>query len=545
MPANTNISHLDRLETIKYNISGKGDNIDVKNITQFIALKKEIQRDIAFYTYYEMLPGERPDTVSQKLYDTPEFYWTFFLLNDHLKSGLNNWYLTDNQLEKYLAKEYDPYFWVSGTVGGHANNSIFSQSRSQELYQIPLDEKYLPHLSITFEKFPTGFSSAEYTPVAYDHTSLKIKYYDHSRVGLIVHKPSSLQYITAELTGPGDETQLLLSPDEGISEFSLDLIGGSGGKAPFEDYAGGVITQASNKTDDYIDRLNNSNNIVFSAGRWAIGKRGNNITLKVVEFKDAWSYEPGIIKKPIISKTETGRDLITFYCSPKTTIAQFVNFINALQFDQNYKHENSTWEFWEEELTTPIARLAITHDQSYLGWEWQRECAKLRLKGWNSSGEGIINPGPYIDPVPIGVDERCATIFDNFTSFDNQRSAVYFNSHMFFSTSELRNAIHSMYETVQWSPALPAPGAYNNLSEEEKAQFEDDLILEKSPLDFSEIILRETLSPTYNLPETKTYEELETEKNESHRKLRVARPEMVIELSQKYSELLNLNAPIN
>ena len=49
MPANTNISHLDRLETIKYNISGKGDNIDVKNITQFIALKKEIQRDIAFY----------------------------------------------------------------------------------------------------------------------------------------------------------------------------------------------------------------------------------------------------------------------------------------------------------------------------------------------------------------------------------------------------------------------------------------------------------------------------------------------------------------
>ena len=39
------------------------------------------------YQEYYIQPGERPDQVSQKLYNTPEFHWTFYLMNDNIREG--------------------------------------------------------------------------------------------------------------------------------------------------------------------------------------------------------------------------------------------------------------------------------------------------------------------------------------------------------------------------------------------------------------------------------------------------------------------------
>jgi hypothetical protein len=100
-----------------------------------------------FYTYHDIHDGERPDTVSYRIYGNPNYYWTFFILNNELRAGLNGaWPLSINQLERMLEAEYDPYSAItfmpmSGLIDGVANSGLV-----QLIY---LWEAYLPYLRLT------------------------------------------------------------------------------------------------------------------------------------------------------------------------------------------------------------------------------------------------------------------------------------------------------------------------------------------------------------------------------------------------------------
>jgi len=61
------------------------------------------------YKFYEIKNGERPDIVSQRLYGTTMFYWTFFVINDHLHDGYRAWPMSQEDLFDYIAKEYEGY----------------------------------------------------------------------------------------------------------------------------------------------------------------------------------------------------------------------------------------------------------------------------------------------------------------------------------------------------------------------------------------------------------------------------------------------------
>jgi hypothetical protein len=72
-----------------------GDEIDpaaFQNLSVYVDLIDQIVNDASFYETYTIIDGERPDTLSQKLYDTTDFYWTFYLLNDKLRR--QGWPLT-------------------------------------------------------------------------------------------------------------------------------------------------------------------------------------------------------------------------------------------------------------------------------------------------------------------------------------------------------------------------------------------------------------------------------------------------------------------
>jgi hypothetical protein len=62
--------------------------------------------DANAYQYYTILEGERPDQVSYKLYDTTQYFWTFFILNEHLAEGHNYWPKEYNQLVEYTHEKY-------------------------------------------------------------------------------------------------------------------------------------------------------------------------------------------------------------------------------------------------------------------------------------------------------------------------------------------------------------------------------------------------------------------------------------------------------
>lgn len=122
---------------ISYNFGGATGKVPITDIYRYVAAAPAILDDISYYQYYTIRNGERPDVVSQLLYGTPEYYWTFFMVNDSLKNGLVEWPRDSLTLNSYLASEY------SGTA----------------LVTLPYYDQYNPGL--TFNSLAGKFSIGE------------------------------------------------------------------------------------------------------------------------------------------------------------------------------------------------------------------------------------------------------------------------------------------------------------------------------------------------------------------------------------------------
>ena len=78
----------------------------VVDISQYSALFSKIADDLSFYSYYTMQDGERLDTISQKLYSTPQYYWTIPLINHHITNIYRDLPKSYPIFIKYLEKKY-------------------------------------------------------------------------------------------------------------------------------------------------------------------------------------------------------------------------------------------------------------------------------------------------------------------------------------------------------------------------------------------------------------------------------------------------------
>ena len=91
---------------VDYDNLGDGVMTKVIDIFRFVKTNQKFTDELALYSYYEIQEGNRPDVVSQLLYGTPEYYWTFFIINEHLRTGLSSWPLSSQQFERYMGEEY-------------------------------------------------------------------------------------------------------------------------------------------------------------------------------------------------------------------------------------------------------------------------------------------------------------------------------------------------------------------------------------------------------------------------------------------------------
>lgn len=93
---------------ITYDFLNSGINTNITDIFRFVTPDVSFLDDISVYQYYQITDGDRPDVVSNMLYGTPDYYWSFFLCNDSLKQGgLAQWPMSSQQFEEYMSNEYD------------------------------------------------------------------------------------------------------------------------------------------------------------------------------------------------------------------------------------------------------------------------------------------------------------------------------------------------------------------------------------------------------------------------------------------------------
>jgi hypothetical protein len=103
------ISYFDKFKPVQYVISENGDSRSVTNFTPGFKVRTSAINNAQTYINYKIGDGERPDSASTRLYGTPEYYWTFFVINNHLRNGISSWPLSYYQLEEVISKKYDDY----------------------------------------------------------------------------------------------------------------------------------------------------------------------------------------------------------------------------------------------------------------------------------------------------------------------------------------------------------------------------------------------------------------------------------------------------
>ena len=88
-----------------------GDRIiETVNISHYSQIFEKISDDISFYSYYTVVNGDRLDVISEKLYGTPDYYWTIILLNKDIVNTYENLPKEYNdELVKYLQGKYKGY----------------------------------------------------------------------------------------------------------------------------------------------------------------------------------------------------------------------------------------------------------------------------------------------------------------------------------------------------------------------------------------------------------------------------------------------------
>lgn len=101
------MSYFKRFPKTEYDYQRNGFIQSVVNIHKSVRPIGAYLDDITNYTYYRINEGERPDIVSQRIYDNSEYYWTFFVVNEFLSDGLNAWPMSSQQLNSYFARNFN------------------------------------------------------------------------------------------------------------------------------------------------------------------------------------------------------------------------------------------------------------------------------------------------------------------------------------------------------------------------------------------------------------------------------------------------------
>ena len=117
------------------------------NLSIYVDVIDQVKDDISFLTYYNILEGTRPDQASVQLYGTTLYYWTFYLMNPHLRE--RGWPLSQQTAFEKATKDYDIRVLttrtkltdrfkigqiIGGNVSGHTGKIVHRRLDLGQLY---------------------------------------------------------------------------------------------------------------------------------------------------------------------------------------------------------------------------------------------------------------------------------------------------------------------------------------------------------------------------------------------------------------------------
>jgi hypothetical protein len=86
---------------------GSGLDSNIIDIFRYIRIDDNLLDQSSSYQFYQVGDGERPDVVSDKLYNTPDYYWTLLMVNQDKDNRFGSWPLSTQEFNQYMAKMYE------------------------------------------------------------------------------------------------------------------------------------------------------------------------------------------------------------------------------------------------------------------------------------------------------------------------------------------------------------------------------------------------------------------------------------------------------
>jgi len=101
------MAYFKNFPSIYYNFIVKGEDtfFILKDITVNFRVLKRALENVTIYDEYDVVDGETPEIVSQKIYGRSDYHWVIMLFNNRV-DYLSEWVMTYDRLEQYCKDKY-------------------------------------------------------------------------------------------------------------------------------------------------------------------------------------------------------------------------------------------------------------------------------------------------------------------------------------------------------------------------------------------------------------------------------------------------------
>jgi hypothetical protein len=74
-------------QNVPYSFGDNETPVFAKKLSQYVSVLDQLRNSETLIEKYTVIAGDRPDTISFRLYGTVDYYWTFFLMNEHIRES--------------------------------------------------------------------------------------------------------------------------------------------------------------------------------------------------------------------------------------------------------------------------------------------------------------------------------------------------------------------------------------------------------------------------------------------------------------------------
>jgi len=97
-------NYFENFPKVIYLFGDETQPVQFQKLSKYVDLIDTFRDDVAAYIEYEIRDGDRPDTLSYRLYEKSTYDWTFFLMNERLRE--TGWPMTVTQIQERAISDY-------------------------------------------------------------------------------------------------------------------------------------------------------------------------------------------------------------------------------------------------------------------------------------------------------------------------------------------------------------------------------------------------------------------------------------------------------